>query len=407
VADEEKTEFLFTHDDGTRLKVTGPPNATIDHAQDKLKALQQRLPGLKGTISEGPQAPRGLPPPQAPPAGFAEAAEHQQRFGMPPASQQIPEIASRTAQGIGQVAGGLPRAAKHLTEGALGNVPGQDPQYLGETVRQAADVGMLLPWNAAAAERGMVEALNGYLANPEADIAGTDIGIFKLGKSRTRGSSADSFEIFDHDDKRVGDLRARYNPDTKQVYIGWLGAYGKSPLDMESAAARLNEGAHAFSRSDVKALGQAIKDKWPDATSATGFRVSGVHSQQRGMEVQTLPLPRQTTSARSGEPPPPELVSGDVLPPEPPRSPPRRWSNPEIDRVVQEGGGWRALNRQGFTLGEGVSRESAMARALNEGAQVPPPNTLAHQRLYGMPPRAPLDDPLESGGGSALGFRGP
>jgi hypothetical protein len=46
--------FIFTDDRGNRYGITSPPGATLDHAQQKLKQLQQRFPNLTGKVEKAP-----------------------------------------------------------------------------------------------------------------------------------------------------------------------------------------------------------------------------------------------------------------------------------------------------------------------------------------------------------------
>lgn len=88
---------------------------------------------------------------------FGDAAEHQQRWGMPPASEQIPGIISRTAQ--------VPVDAAMMGPRLMGDVAaGRVDPLSSEGIGRSTDVALsLLGGGAMGAERGAIGAMGGKM----------------------------------------------------------------------------------------------------------------------------------------------------------------------------------------------------------------------------------------------------
>jgi hypothetical protein len=350
----------------------------------------------------------------------------------------------------------FPRAAQGLTEEAMTNVPGQDPQYLTSTIQQAADVGRSIPFTAAGAE----SALTG-LARQAAVEPGFEAGMYKLVPSGPHypgyggGRGTQSYTLLGHEDEEIMDVpNVRYNPKSKMIKSDLYSSRPYKQMDYKNQALLKNRGAWSLTDEDKLGLNRALLREFPEAETIMGHRVSGarrgeeqeiplrywVNPQDVIRETEALPrfpemerelselamesiankgasimppgTPDPFTSPPVGNPAwtgPPDPFAHNQ-PPAMPTSPrsraglPRtrsweqRWSNPEMSQIRQDEHGYSVLNREGIIMAQGASRNEAIANAERLGAQRPPINTRAHERMFGIqrqpePPEPP--DPTE------------
>jgi hypothetical protein len=335
----------------------------------------------------------------------------------------------------------FPRAAQGFTEEAMTNVPGQDPQYLTSTIQKSADVARTMPFTAAGAE----SALTG-LARQAAVEPGFEAGMYKIVPSGPHypgymgGPGTQSYKLLGHEDEEIMDVpNVRYNPKTKMIKADMYSARPYKQMDYKNQALLKNRGAWSLSAEDKFGLNRALLREFPEAETIMGHRVSGarrgeeqeiplrrwVDPQDVIRETEALPrfpemerelselamesIANQGMSIHPPEPPvgnpawqgPPDPFAHN-RPPAMPASPrsraglPRtrsweqRWSNPEMSRIEQGPHGYTVYNREGIIMAQGASRNEAIANAERLGAQRPPTNTLAHERMFGTPP-----DPTE------------
>lgn len=294
----------------------GDRNMPPDNPLDRRNGLSPDLGDLarqqpaQGSSSKPPplvMAPGGgvqyreLPPqglPSAPPT-IAGALEHQQRWGSPPAEQQIFDILSKPAS----LAGSMTAPFKDLTETALQSAPGQvHPEGMGAKAGRAA---WMLPSMGAGWEAGVARIINEARLNPER-FAGTDIGMFKLvpNKSyydRYKGTPPPGkgiyYDLIDHNDQKIAELDNVRIDKGGHINVGYyrgpiaLGIRQQS-LAQNHPAVRLNPGAHGMTTQEQLGMGAALAREFPQQPAspnfAGGFRITGVHS--IGDPEQRLPM---------------------------------------------------------------------------------------------------------------------
>jgi hypothetical protein len=406
--------FLFADNSGRRWHVTAPPGATLEQAQDKLKELQGRMPQLSGDLSAMPDDLYA----QMIEGRAARRQERRASVPMPPEATQ--EQVGKTFSALGQtgrdIAMGLPRAAKTLTESAMTNVPGQDPRYLTETVQQAADVARQIPMASAAggmAMRGAEEAAGGI-----------DVGMFKAYPKPKTKYAPKSYEIYGHEadraagDEPLGEVQLTYNPETKKVAIGWLGTGEDTALPATSRAAQLNEGAYTFgsnpmeAASNIRALQQLAKDEFPEATHYSFVRSSGT-MQRMGTQVRRFPPGMTTTyeqmkgtpEYRTPEHQEMESELGrmgresirqfrEIDEPRRIAKATRRWGSPDIAHVRENPPGrWAAFSAAGKYMADGETPNQAIRAAVAEGASYDVDKVMVTRA-----PQAPRPEPYRPGG---------
>lgn len=73
----------------------------------------------------------------------------------------------------------------------------------------------------------------------------------------------------------LGHIYLDYDPKGKRVYVPEMESYSKSPLGNNSAATKVNAGAHSLGTANVKSMVRALQNVFPDAEMVFGDRASG------------------------------------------------------------------------------------------------------------------------------------
>jgi hypothetical protein len=206
----------------------------------------------------------GLPPASPTPDWYTRAVEHQQRWPSPGAASigsTLGEFATNKVYDFNQMIGDAMMGAR-------------DPDEA-EGARIARLAFMTMGGGAMGAEKGALGM--GIRAEPIAGRPG-------------------SFDIFGHNDERLGWISPRYDPVSKRVYIANYGSYSDPNLPAGSRALALNRKPWTFGKTPMEALSnqlsmlQLAKDEFPEAETVFGNRISGATKVDR-----PKPLPAQTT----------------------------------------------------------------------------------------------------------------
>jgi len=258
-----------------------------------------------------------------------------------------------------------------------------------------------------------------------------------------------SYYLKGHEDEIVTEFpNMSYDPQTKTVKTDMYGQRNYQKMDPSNMALLKNPGAWSLSMEDKIGAGRAIAREFPEAEGVWGTRSSGAKAGQnelirhrhwiadedlqreldavprfpelekdlfdlameniRQREAQAkLPLPAEPpvgnpawTGPRDpfshNRPPAMEptlaaMQRAGFLPPARYRSQAMagRWANPEMSRIEQGPHGYSVYNSEGEIMAQGVSRNEAIANAERMGAQRPPINTRAHERMFGMSHHSP------------------
>jgi hypothetical protein len=190
-------------------------------------------------------------PSQSVPPTIAQAIEHQRRWGMPPATEQIPGIITNTVE---RTVGGPIMAAKRLGEAATsGTLDVTAPETAGQAFNLVGGItGQSFPFG----EPGAIGALT---LNKRFNLPGG-----------TRG-----YEMINEEGQQVGRLTANWTPHKRDIYISDVTSNLPSPHPHGSIPAQANSASGSLGFGDLRSVVDALKQEFPRAETISGLRASG------------------------------------------------------------------------------------------------------------------------------------
>lgn len=225
------------------------------------------------------QQPQGLPPPQPTPYGIVRAQEHQQQWGMPPISDQLGDIASKTAQVPGIVLKG--------TNDYIGDRMQTVMQGFGrvddaESVKAATDLAtMFFGSGIAGAERGALGVAGGrlYLRN----------------RDPYSGPHYKEMDLIDETGRVIGTVNASRMPNHPTLDVDWAGS---------------SKGAWSTGTSEMLSFMSELQHEFPGIEQIRARRVSGARegvasSGTEGAKEIVIPKHRRLAPGAVRQPPPP------------------------------------------------------------------------------------------------------
>ena len=214
------------------------------------------MPDFLLTLPEGERFKIGIPDDDKPasdgPPTIAGAMEHQRRWGMPSAAEQIPGIISQTAETLTAPLTAGPRL---MSDVASGKVDPNSP----EAIRRSADVALnTAGMGMMGAERGAIGALGGK---------GFTLDQTKFHDTGA-GETLHHFNINDTQGTLAGRLAIRNRGDV--LHIEWAKSEG-------------------LGTGDIRSLLTQLREQFPEAEAISGFR----KTPDGELRTQTVALPKK------------------------------------------------------------------------------------------------------------------
>lgn len=230
------------------------------------------------------QQPQGLPPPQPTPYGIVRAQEHQQQWAMPPISDQLGDIASKTAQVPGIILKG--------TNDYIGDRMQTVMQGFGrvddaESVKAATDLAtMFFGSGIAGAERGALGVAGGRLYLRDRKIY-NDPATAKV-------LDAKEMDLIDESGNVLGTVAAQRRPGNPLLDVDWTGS---------------SEGAWSTGTSEMLSFMSELQHEFPGIERFRANRVSGTRegvasSGTGGAKEIAIPKHRRIAPGTPRDPPP-------------------------------------------------------------------------------------------------------
>jgi hypothetical protein len=235
--------------------------------------LDPNLDDLAGQNQQAQAPPRGLPPPQVTPFGFARAAEHQQQWPTPQGLEGLLGVGTTLGQmgtTLGQGVASFNDQMNNLFQTAMSQPGEVHPD-------QSAQAAAQIAWQLLGLGGGVGAARAAFGGGVKAIGEAATPGMFKFLPTSRPGY----FTVLDHEDKYIADIENAYLKDPKTVKVDLYAAPDRLPKEgVSDYAKQLNRQTHTFTHEELANIARAGMQEFPgaDIKTAMGGRTSGSKS---------------------------------------------------------------------------------------------------------------------------------